>query len=201
MMTWRKLQLAAANFSSLSGLLLFSLVVLCLTLTACQSLIPHPSVDPELAVFIPPDTQALAGIRFDQLTATPLYRKLAAENALPALHQFRAESGFDPARDLREVLLASDGKNVLAIARGAFPVKLPVGTPSSPYKGYTLFGEDDVVAFIDKGRALAGPAALVRAALDRYQSGHRSAPPDLLARAEALPATSRSGQSCCAGLA
>jgi hypothetical protein len=158
---------------------------LCLLLTAC-SLIPHGAVDSGLAVFIPPDTQVLAGIRFDQLSATPLYRKLAARS--PAFHEFREQSGFDPARDLHEVLLASDGKSILAIAQGAFPLKLPGALYSSPYKGYTLSGDELVaVTFLDKGRALAGPVAVVRAAIDQYQSGRRGAPRDLMARAEALP--------------
>ena len=144
-------------------------------LAACRGWIPHGSVDSDLAILIPPDTQMLAGIRFDRLRATPLYRKLAAENMLPAFFEFRAGSGFDPARDLHEVLLASDGKQTLAIARGTFPAKLS--------------GDDGerAIVVLDHGRALAGPPVLVRAAIDRYRSGHRAAPRDLLARAEALP--------------
>jgi len=165
-------------------------IVLCLTLAGCGSLTRHGPVDPALAAFIPPDTVALAGARVDQLRATPIYRKLAEENRLPSFDQFRTESGFDPSRDIHEVLLAGDGKNVLAIAHGAFPPKPPGNLNASEYKGYTLYAKDqsEAIAFIDRSIALGGPVASVRAAIDQYKSGGRGAPRDLMARAQALPA-------------
>ena len=117
-------------------------LLLCVILAACGSLTRHGPIDPALTVFIPPDTVALAGVHMDQLRATPIYRKLAERNRLPHFDEFRTESGFDPSRDIHEILLAGDGKNVLAIAHGAFPPKPPGNLKASEYKGYTLYAKD-----------------------------------------------------------
>jgi hypothetical protein len=108
----------------------------------------------------------------DQVRATPLYRKLAERNRLPRFGQ------FDPSIQnaiIHELLLASDGKNVLAIARGDFAAK-PAGdlTPSN----------------IRASRSTAAKQAFGRAGGHRSidKSGGRGAPRDLMARAEALPA-------------
>jgi hypothetical protein len=165
--------------------------LLCLALAGCGgSLIRHGPIDPSLAVFIPPDTIALAGVRMDRLRATPIYGKLAERNRLPRFDQFRAESGFDPSRDIHDLLLASDGKSVLAIAHGQFSARPAGGLAASEYKGYTLYAKDQrgAIAFIGKNLALAGPDAAVHAAIDRNKSGDRDTPRDLMARAQALPA-------------
>jgi hypothetical protein len=106
-------------------------------------------IDPALAAFVPPDTVALAGIRVDRLRGTPLYRKLA---------------GKFPIQDIHDLLLASDGENILAIARGAVP-------GATEYKGLALYGDN----------------ATVRAAIEQSKSGARGEPRDLLARVQALP--------------
>jgi hypothetical protein len=160
-----------------------------LVLCACRGgLTPRVRIDPRLQVFIPPDTLALAGIRMDQLRATPVYHRLAEQNRLPRFDDF-AGTGFDPKRDVRELLLANDGRNSLLIASGKFDVKVPGSVKASGYRGYTLYGnnENAVFAFIDKATAVAGPAPAVHAAIDRYRSGHGGAPAALLARAGDLP--------------
>ncbi len=77
--------------------------------------------------------------------------------------------GFDPAKDVKELLLASDGQDVLAIMHGEFKAKRPGGFESTPYKGYTLYTKDprEAIAFLDDRTALGGSAADVRAAIDR----------------------------------
>jgi hypothetical protein len=142
-----------------------------------------------MTAFIPPDTLALAGVRVEQFRATPLYRKLAGSGRLPRFDEFRAATGFDPERDVSELLLANDGKNSLLIARGTFEGKAAASVKTSVYQGYTLYGNSEtaVFTFIGKSIVLAGPAAVVRAAIDRHKGGHHDAPADLLARAEALP--------------
>ena len=136
-------------------------VLLCLILGGCGSLSRHGPIDPALTVFIPPDTVALAGVNIDRVRTTPLYRKLALQNRLPRW-------------DIHQLLLASDGKHVLAIARGAFPEQR-----ASETEGITFVGHDI---------ALFGEAAAVRAAIDQSKRGGRGARPDLMARAQALPA-------------
>jgi hypothetical protein len=146
-------------------------------------------IDPALAAFIPPDAVALAGVQMDQVRETPIYRKLALEKRVPRFENFRTESGFDPSRDIHELLLAGDGQNVLAIARGTFGAKPAGDLTASEYKGYTLYakGQGEAIAFLDNTIALGGAAQSVRAAIDEYKSGAHPAPRDLMARAGALP--------------
>ena len=132
---------------------------------------------------------ALLGVNMDNLRTTPIYRKLADAGRLPRFDQFRSDSGFDPSRDIRGLLLSSDGKSALAVAQGTFPAKPPGSLQESEYRSYTLYakGPWESMAFIGKSISLGGPTASVRAAIDQYKSGGHGAPHDLIARAEALP--------------
>ncbi len=142
-----------------------------------------------MSAFVSSDTVALLGVRMDQIRATSLYRVLAARQRVPRFGDFPAEAGFDPATDVSELLLASDGNRVLAVARGEFKGKKPSGLASAPYKDYTIFTRDDrdALAFVDERTVIGGPVAGVRAAIDQMKAGGRGAPPDLVARAQALP--------------
>jgi len=148
------------------AMLRFAIVFVCLILPACRN--SGARMDPALTRLIPPDAVALAGARLDQLRTTPLYRKLAAQHRLPQFDQFSAETGIDPQRDVSELLFAHDGKHGLLMARGAFR-----GGRNRP---------DGSLVFLDQRIALAGPAAMVRTAIDQYRTGHASPPPALLAR-------------------
>ena len=149
----------------------------------------HGPVDPSLAAFISPMPWRWRACAWIRLRTTPLYHKLAEQGKLPKFDAFRTESGFDPSQDVRELLVASDGQNVLAIARGTFTAKPSRDLESSDYRGYTLYAKspDEVIVFIDKSTALGGPATSVRAAIDQFKRGGHGAPRDLMARAEALP--------------
>ncbi len=82
----------------------------------------HP--DPVLARMVPPGTVSLLGARMDQIKTTPMYQKLIAQKKLPDLDRFTRETGFDPRRDVRELLLASNQRKArpVALARGSFQV-------------------------------------------------------------------------------
>ena len=166
-------------------------LLLCLMLAGCGgSLTRHGPIDPALAALIPSDAMALAGVRIDQVRATPIYRKLAERNRLPGFNAFRAQSGFDPNQDIRELLLSSDGVSVLALARGTFREKPSGNLNTSEYRGYSLYTNDgrDAMAFLTTSLVVGGPSPAVRAAIDQYKSGRDGAPRDLMARADALPA-------------
>jgi hypothetical protein len=145
-------------------------LLLCLAIEACGG-----RAHSTWTAFVPPDTMALVGVRLDKLRTTPAYRKLAGQHRLPRFDDFRSDTGVDPERDIRELVLAYDGQSALWIARGAFPLK----DASSP--------RNSSLTIIDKDTALAGPAAVVRAAIDQYKSGRGGAPGGLLARVQALP--------------
>ena len=165
-------------------LLLFSLA-----LVACRGLPSRGPIDPSLAAFIPEDAVALVGVRIDQLRETPIYRKLDTEHRLPRFENFRTESGFDPARDMRELLVATNGVNTLAMARGVFRTRPAGDLTSTPYRGFTLFARDarEVMVFPDQNTVLGGAGAVVCSAIDRYKSGAHSAPPGLMERAQSIP--------------
>jgi hypothetical protein len=156
--------------------------IACLALGGCRMVSPPQGpVDPGLAEFLPPATVALVGVQMDRLRQAPLYQKLAQQGSLPMLDGFRTDTGIDPDRDVRQLLLASDGRRTLAMARGTFQTKPPDGWRASAYRGYTLWSKDSgvTIAFPDRTTVLGGPGALVRAAIDNRKKG---APPDVMAR-------------------
>lgn len=163
--------------------------VLLVGLMACNSAeTGRTGIDSTLAALVPPDSTMLSGIRMEAVRATPLYRKMLAQKALPQLDDFARQTGFDPRRDVRELLIASNGTDVLMAARGAFNLRAIEGSTKSSYKGYTLYAsERRAVGLIDSSTAVAGPLLVVRAALDRYKAGDRARPEELLARARQIP--------------
>jgi hypothetical protein len=163
--------------------------ILLAALAACNSAeTGRTGVDSTLAALVPPDATMLSGVRMEAVRATPLYQKMVASKALPQLDDFARQTGFDPRRDVRELLIASNGADSLLAARGTFNIHPIEGAAKSSYKGYTLYTrENGAVGLIDNSTAIAGPVAAVRAALDRYQAGERTGPSALLARARQIP--------------
>lgn len=111
----------------------------------------------DMASSIPADTLLLAGLDLDALRASPLYPKLP-----PAVRALA-----EPLRDAEYLLLASNGKDLLSIARGRFREAPPGATLVAP------------------GLVAAGPSDSVRAAIAQHQTG-RGGAPDLLIRAASL---------------
>jgi hypothetical protein len=163
--------------------------ILLFTLTACNSAeTGRTGIDSTLVALVPPDATMLSGIRMEAVRATALYQKMLAQKALPQLDDFARQTGFDPRRDVRELLIASNGTDVLMAARGTFNLRAIEGSTKSSYKGYTLYAsESRAVGLIDSTTAVAGPLPAVRAALDRYKSGDRARPEELLVRARQIP--------------
>jgi hypothetical protein len=163
--------------------------ILLVALTACNSAqTGRTGIDPTLAALVPPDATMLSGIRMEAVRTTPLYRKMMASKALPQLDDFARQTGFDPRRDVRELLIASNGSDALVAARGTFNLHDIEGAVKSSYKGYTLYSrENGAVALVDSTTAVAGSRDAVRSALDRYKAGDRSGPAELLARARQIP--------------
>jgi hypothetical protein len=156
------------------------LVAALLALSGCGRFTSSGPADAALTAFVPADTVLLAGVRVDDLKKTPLY-----QDVLPLLGPL--SQGFDPRRDVQEILVASDGVNACAIARGQFPSQELARMARSEYKGLTLYGDGDAsVALLENGIALAGITKAVRAAIDQQKSGRRAAA-DLLRKAAALP--------------
>ena len=121
---------------------------------SCRSINAPAGVDRDMAASIPADTLILAGVNLDELRASPLYPKLP-----PA-----ARALAEPLRNARYLLLASTGKDIVAIARGGFR-EAPAGA-----------------TLVAPGLAVTGSPDSVQAAIAQYKTGRNGAP-DLLARA------------------
>ena len=124
---------------------------------SCRSIDAPAGVGQDMASCIPADTLLLAGLNLDQVRGSPLYPRLP-----PA-----ARALAEPLRDARYLLLASNGKDILAIARGRFCEAPPGATLVAP------------------GLAVTGSPGSVRAAIAQCKTGRNGAP-DLLARAASL---------------
>lgn len=151
-------------------------------------------VDPAFPALVPPDTTLLAGIRLDKIKTTPLYKKYGGNIDLTQLNEFSRRTGIDPLRDVWSVLVAFDGKESIAMARGRFtaaelePKLAGLGASRLPYKHYTLIGsERDAALFINPGVAVAGPAPELRALIDGRANSETGVPSELKTRLSTLP--------------
>src|SRR5438045_3824023 len=70
-------------------------------------------IDSTLAGLVPPDATMLAGARMDAIRSSPLYKKMLAQKRLEQLDEFARRTGFDPRRDVRELLIGSNGKDTI----------------------------------------------------------------------------------------
>jgi hypothetical protein len=103
---------------------------------------------------------------------TPLYRRQVEKGTFPVLDRIEARTGLDVRKDWDEFLIASDGKDALAMVRGRFSkseleAKLAQnGATKSIQSGTAVFsGNDAAVAFPSSTIALAGTVPAVTAAL------------------------------------
>src|SRR5262249_51828854 len=105
------------------------------------------------------------------------------------LKKLEALTGFDPTRDVREVLVASNSTGTdhtgLFLARGTFNPGLIAATATShdavteSYNGVTIIEDPKKthgVAFLDASLAVAGDIANVKAAIDRQRAPSGSLP-------------------------
>src|ERR1019366_2595663 len=100
---------------------------------SCRPINAPAGVDRDMAASIPADTLILAGVNLDGLRASPLYPKLP-----PA-----ARALAEPLGDARYLLLASNGKDIVAIAHGRFREAPPGAALAAP--GLAVSGSPDSV--------------------------------------------------------
>ncbi|HZT30143.1 MAG TPA: hypothetical protein VFA33_09695 [Bryobacteraceae bacterium] len=161
------------------------------------------AADPQLMNLVMPDAKVLAGINVQQAKASPFgqYLLSQAQSNDTGLQELIGATGFDPRRDLSEVLFASTGRpgnhQGLAVVRGNFDVARILqaarnkGQTPQLYQGVQILNNPDnsqSLAFLDGTLAVAGNAGFVRGAIDR-----RTAPaaldPVLVAKANGLSVT------------
>jgi hypothetical protein len=134
-----------------------------------------------------PDAKVLAGVNVQQAKGTQfgqfILNQLQTHDS--EMQQLVTLTGFDPRRDVRELLVASDGtpqgKTGLALAKGKFDVdKISAmaalhGVVAEPYNGVTILEDPKEqghgIAFLDATTVVAGDTASVKGAIDRQKSG------------------------------
>jgi hypothetical protein len=162
--------------------------------TAFAGVIAANAADSQLLSMVMPDAKVVAGVNVDSAKASPFGRYVLAQLQTnnTDLQQLIAFTGFDPTRDVDEVLVATPsgvgGKaNGLVLARGTFDPTLAAlaatkGALTEIYNGVTLIESPDQqagIAFISTARVAAGDIASVKAAIDR-QGSAPSLPSDVL---------------------
>ncbi len=168
-----------------------------LFLFALATLHAAERIDNVLQRLVPHDTVSLFGAQMDQVKSTPLYQKLIVEQKLGDLDAFATRTGFDPRRDVRELLVASDlaKKSGVLLARGNFHINQAVlqankDVRRSQYRGYTFWtdtAQDNGFCIMDSTLAIAGPVVSMRAVLDQYKSTNTRQTSPLLQKALAVP--------------
>jgi hypothetical protein len=144
------------------------------------------AADSSLLNLVSPDAKALAGIHVDRSTASQFgqYMLRQMQNEDGDFSKFVADTGFDPRRDLKEVIMASvDGQHNghgLVVAHGTFNVpKLllhakTTGATLTNYKDVQVItgkGDHGWIAFLDSGTVAAGDPTMVRTSIDRRGGG------------------------------
>jgi hypothetical protein len=144
------------------------------------------AADSQMLSLVMPDAKIIAGVNVDSAKSSTFGMYLISQiqaNAA-AFQQMVTLTGFDPTRDLHEILAATNstgGHTIgLALARGNFDVaKITAlaglsGAPTETYSGVTIIEDPQKLggaAFLDATLVVAGDIASVKAAIDRQHSG------------------------------
>jgi hypothetical protein len=158
-----------------------------------------PAADPQLLKLVMPDAKAVSDVNVAQAKLTPFGQFALGQLANDDVQKLVAETGFDPAKDLNELLCASNGapNTGLALATGIFdPAKIAAlvakdGAVTETYKGVTILEDPkkgNAVAFLNAGLMAAGDIASVKAAIGR-QTAPTTLPDSLMAEITMLSNT------------
>ena len=151
--------------------------------------LPAKAADPQLLNLVMPDAKVVAGVNVDQAKTTPFgqYVLSQVQTQDPELKKLEALTGFDPTRDVHELLVASNSvpgnaannQTGLFLARGTFdPGRIAAAATADKgitetYKGVTIIEDPKAthgVAFLNTTLAVAGDIANVKAAIDRQSA-------------------------------
>jgi hypothetical protein len=164
----------------------------------CHRVQPGAQIDKIFRTAISPDAQSLFSVRLDKLKSSAVYQRHQQQIDLPQFNEMAARVGLDPRRDLASLFVVWDGKHLLLLAQGAIPVpqleaKLSAdGAQRVSFKSFTLFARGaDAVSFPEGGLAVAGPTAVVEAALDLRSNRAGEIPEELNEGLADVPADSQ----------
>src|SRR6516225_5893703 len=117
-----------------------------LPLLALSAATAFAAVDPRLLSMVMPDAQAVSGIQADAVRSSPFGQYVISQVQLDSgLSQIMTSTGFDPRRDLHELVAAHSGaQSGLVIGRGIFQPALissaavQGGAISTNYRGFAI---------------------------------------------------------------
>jgi hypothetical protein len=149
-------------------------------------------VTPALLNLVMPDATVVSGINVDQSMASPFGQYILSQMQFNdnGFLQFMASTGFDPRKDLHEIVAATPAASAtgphtaLIVGRGVFAPAMIIGTATAQggtvtnYRGFNLIGppagqskEAVALTFLDASTAAMGDLASVKAAIDRKLAG------------------------------
>lgn len=156
-----------------------------------------PAADPALLSLVPAGAKMIAGIDADRAKNSVFGQRLMAQirEDNKGFQEFLAQTGFDPRRDIREVVVAGteDKKQGIVLIRGAFDTAkikaamLAHGVAATQYQGVELWSgagkrSDGAIAVLTSTLAVGGSDEMVKAALDRRTASGTAIPAALAAR-------------------
>ena len=162
-----------------------------------------PAADSRLLSLVMPDATVIAGVNVTQAKASPFGQYVLTliaphEQQLQALTTL---TGFDPRRDVTELLAATNrgtgSAAGLALVRGTFPVEAitaaawAAGAATETYKDAAILKSPEGLqglAFLDSTLAVFGDVASVKGAIDRQSPEARHLSPAVVSRIAQLSA-------------
>jgi hypothetical protein len=154
---------------------------------ACLCTAAASAADSSLLKYVMPDAKVVSGVNVDNVMLTPFGKFVLSilPTPDPGFEQFISATGFDPRRDIHEILMASTaepGKRTgLLLLRGNFDrqrvlsLLTAVGKTPQMYNGSELLAAEpranaisQALAFLDDSTAAAGDLDSVKAAIDRH---------------------------------
>ncbi len=177
-----------------------------LTLSSCKKQVSTQNfIDPLLQRLVSGDTTVIGVCDLTALKTTALYARHRSQMDIPLLNEISSQTGFDPRRDISELLLTWSGKDLMIAAKGQFDkrrIELSLTTSSKPteYKNYALFGDGrEMFVLLDSKLLLAGKLQVVHSTIDGYQANTGKVPEEFSqslaqrSRAEQIWLVSRGG--------
>jgi hypothetical protein len=140
------------------------------------------AVDPALLSLLMPDAKIVAGVQVQQAETSALGQYLMSQMQSAAhLEALAQTTGFDPRRDVTEIVAASSGANRtgVLVARGFFqPQRIAAmaaaaGGTVFNYKGLDLIGANggNGLVFLDGSTVAVGDVANLKGVIDRRGNG------------------------------
>src|SRR5579864_2571749 len=160
------------------------------------------AADPQLMNLLMPGAKVVAGVNVEQAKNSPFGQFLLSriQNEGAGFTKLAATTGFDPRRDLSEVLMATvgqPGQQGLVLARGTFNSEqilnaaTAAGHTVEAYNGVSILtGQEDklthALAFLGNSVAVAGDLDNVKGAIDRRFGNASQIDPGLAASVQQL---------------